>query len=189
MENDSVNETNKVTSDDVGDNVDSGIVGEKLGVEDDSVDYVESKRKRIGPVTEAQHYDISMDEGCSSKEGGFLDIGSSIMSLWGFIPPDCIIAALAVDLKMAVLATLNLDANKLSGVIPGNLFNSDIGNLNLSKNTFGGYLPNVFSAQAEEARVASTKVAELEVELQETVAQGEEMFVQGKDSVRKELVK
>lgn len=29
---------------------------------------MESKRKRIGPVTEAQHYDISMDEGCSSKD-------------------------------------------------------------------------------------------------------------------------
>ncbi|KAF2311998.1 hypothetical protein GH714_027716 [Hevea brasiliensis] len=48
--------------------------------------------------------------------------------------------------RMAVLATLNLDANKLSGLIPASLFNSGISNLNLSKNAFEGYLPDVFSA-------------------------------------------
>lgn len=44
-------------------------------------------------------------------------------------------------------------------------------------------------APAERAWATLTRVAELEVELQETVAQGGEMFIQGQDSVRKELVK
>ncbi|XP_002513458.2 DNA damage-repair/toleration protein DRT100 [Ricinus communis] len=47
--------------------------------------------------------------------------------------------------RMPVLGTLNLDANKLSGKIPASLFNSGISNLNLSKNSFAGYLPDVFS--------------------------------------------
>ncbi|KAJ6702862.1 DNA DAMAGE-REPAIR/TOLERATION PROTEIN DRT100 [Salix viminalis] len=50
--------------------------------------------------------------------------------------------------KMAVLATLNLDANKLSGEIPYSLFNSAVGNLNLSKNSFHGYLPDVFGPRS-----------------------------------------
>ncbi|KDP20186.1 hypothetical protein JCGZ_07906 [Jatropha curcas] len=50
--------------------------------------------------------------------------------------------------RMAVLATLNLDSNKLSGKIPPSLFNSGISNLNLSKNAFQGYLPDVFSVRS-----------------------------------------
>lgn len=38
-----------------------------------------------------------------------------------------------------------------------------------------------FQAQAEKARATSTRVAKLEAKLQDTVAQGEEMFVQGQD--------
>ncbi|OAY48568.1 DNA damage-repair/toleration protein DRT100 [Manihot esculenta] len=68
------------------------------------------------------------------------DLDLSLNRLSGAIPPSLG--------RMAVLATLNLDANKLSGVIPASLFNSGIGDLNLSKNAFGGYLPDVFSVSS-----------------------------------------
>lgn len=44
-------------------------------------------------------------------------------------------------------------------------------------------------AQAEEARAASIRAAELETELQVTVAQVGEMFGKGQDSIKKEFVK
>ncbi|KAF2317724.1 hypothetical protein GH714_039673 [Hevea brasiliensis] len=68
------------------------------------------------------------------------DLDLSLNRLSGTIPPSLG--------RMAVLATLNLDANKLSGVIPASLFNSGISNLNLSKNAFEGYLPDVFSVRS-----------------------------------------
>jgi Leucine-rich repeat (LRR) protein len=71
-----------------------------------------------------------------SKIYRLADLDLSLNRLSGEIP-----ASLG---KMAVLATLNLDANNLSGNIPYSLFNSAIGNLNLSKNSFHGYLPDVF---------------------------------------------
>jgi len=71
-----------------------------------------------------------------SKIYRLADLDLSLNRLSGEIP-----ASLG---KMAVLATLNLDANNLSGKIPYTLFNSAIGNLNLSKNSFHGYLPDVF---------------------------------------------
>lgn len=43
--------------------------------------------------------------------------------------------------------------------------------------------------QAEEAQVTSIRVTELEAELQKTVAQGGEMFIQGQGSIKKELLK
>ncbi|KAJ9139705.1 hypothetical protein P3X46_030414 [Hevea brasiliensis] len=73
-----------------------------------------------------------------SKIYRLADLDLSLNRLSGAIPPSLG--------RMAVLATLNLDANKLSGLIPASLFNSGISNLNLSKNAFEGYLPDVFSA-------------------------------------------
>lgn len=37
--------------------------------------------------------------------------------------------------------------------------------------------------------MASTRVAELKIEFKETVAQGGEIFIQGRDSVKNELMK
>uniref|UniRef100_A0A6N2LMY5 Leucine-rich repeat-containing N-terminal plant-type domain-containing protein n=1 Tax=Salix viminalis TaxID=40686 RepID=A0A6N2LMY5_SALVM len=75
-----------------------------------------------------------------SKIYRLADLDLSLNRLSGEIP-----ASLG---KMAVLATLNLDANKLSGEIPYSLFNSAVGNLNLSKNSFHGYLPDVFGPRS-----------------------------------------
>lgn len=75
-----------------------------------------------------------------SKIYRLADLDLSLNKLSGEIP-----ASLG---KMAVLATLNLDSNKLSGKIPDSLFNSAIGNLNLSKNSFQGYLPDVFGPRS-----------------------------------------
>lgn len=41
----------------------------------------------------------------------------------------------------------------------------------------------------QENRALSDKIAELEAELQDTVAQGGEMFLEDQDSVKKELIK
>lgn len=44
-------------------------------------------------------------------------------------------------------------------------------------------------SQAKESQAATSRVAKLEVELEETVARGGEIFVQGQDSVKRELAK
>lgn len=44
-------------------------------------------------------------------------------------------------------------------------------------------------SQAQEKRATTDRITELEAELQETVAQGGEIFVVGQNSVKKELVK
>lgn len=43
--------------------------------------------------------------------------------------------------------------------------------------------------QVQESQASSNRVVELEVELQDTVARGEEMLIEGQDSVKKELIK
>lgn len=50
--------------------------------------------------------------------------------------------------KMAVLATLNLDCNLFTGAIPASLMNSAIGNLNLSRNSLDGYIPDAFGVRS-----------------------------------------
>lgn len=44
-------------------------------------------------------------------------------------------------------------------------------------------------AQADRAQAASTRIAELEAELKKIVAQSGEIFIQGQDSVKMELMK
>lgn len=44
-------------------------------------------------------------------------------------------------------------------------------------------------SQTEENQAASTRIAELDAELQETMARGREILVEGQDSIKKELVK
>ena len=45
---------------------------------------------------------------------------------------------------MAVLATLNLDGNNITGSIPVTLLNPSISILNLSRNAIEGNIPDVF---------------------------------------------
>ncbi|KAJ1412393.1 Leucine-rich repeat [Sesbania bispinosa] len=50
--------------------------------------------------------------------------------------------------KMAVLSTLNLDMNKLTGPIPMSLFSSGISDLNLSRNSLEGNIPDMFGVRS-----------------------------------------
>ncbi|XP_065866457.1 DNA damage-repair/toleration protein DRT100-like [Euphorbia lathyris] len=75
-----------------------------------------------------------------SKIYRLADLDLSVNSLSGPIPDSLG--------KMAVLSTLNLDSNKLSGKIPVSILNSGVSDLNLSKNAFEGFVPDVFSERS-----------------------------------------
>lgn len=49
---------------------------------------------------------------------------------------------------MAVLSTLNLDMNRLSGPIPKSLFVSGISDLNISHNALEGAIPDAFGERS-----------------------------------------
>lgn len=50
--------------------------------------------------------------------------------------------------KMAVLATLNLDGNLLTGKIPASLMHSGVSILNVSKNNIEGMIPDTFGTKS-----------------------------------------